>query len=351
MRCGPLRSPVRRSGFTLVELLVVVAIIGVLVALLLPAVQAGREAARRSACQNNLRQVGLAALHFHDLRWRLPPGQIGPLPYTNLTTYQQIVTQNQSLGPLAHLAPFLEQTAASSLIVTSMDLNEVKPWWGGDGSTVTAARTRTKSLVCPATNVAGPNSGFVAATIGLFLTGVDATGWDTTDSSFGSNPEAATILALGRTNYLGVAGYGGAATGWNLGASNAAKIGVPSGTPVANFEGVFTTRSKTRLAQISDGTSQTLMFGEATGGRTNGRTDVSFLWMGAGLLPAFPGLTDSSGAVNRSWGTFNSEHPNIVSFAAADGSVHGVNVRIDFKTYVALSGFREGMFPAPDSLQ
>src|SRR5262245_27476641 len=71
----PFPSPgqLRRRGFTLVELLVVIAIIGVLVALLLPAVLAAREAARRSACQNNLRQVGIAFQNFHDVNNAFPP--------------------------------------------------------------------------------------------------------------------------------------------------------------------------------------------------------------------------------------------------------------------------------------
>jgi prepilin-type N-terminal cleavage/methylation domain-containing protein len=120
--CGRLLGPraanaLRPGGFTLVELLVVIAIIGVLVALLLPAVQSARESARRSTCQNNLKQFALAALNYENTFQRLPPGSTGG-GYVNTNSFQAPWADPQrACCPWGHyswaaiLLPFLEQQA------------------------------------------------------------------------------------------------------------------------------------------------------------------------------------------------------------------------------------------------
>src|SRR6186997_681908 len=100
---GRSRQRLRRAGFTLVELLVVIAIIGVLVALLLPAVQAAREASRRTKCSNNMRQLGLATHGYHDTFNVLPLGVL-----------KNDLTKEFSYPRLTwaiHLYPFVEQKA------------------------------------------------------------------------------------------------------------------------------------------------------------------------------------------------------------------------------------------------
>src|SRR6188472_1406933 len=106
VRCFPLSKSAaqKRKAFTLVELLVVIAIIGILVALLLPAVQAAREAARRMSCSNNLKQLGLALHNYHDTYKRFPQ---------NYLDWEPTVKGGPQFGGshITRLFPFMEQQA------------------------------------------------------------------------------------------------------------------------------------------------------------------------------------------------------------------------------------------------
>lgn len=123
----------RRSGFTLVELLVVIAIIGVLVSLLLPAIQAAREAARRMSCQNNMKQHGLALHNFHDA--------FGKFPASGWTTTGPGNPAGKFVGWRALILPFIEQTNLQNGYDFTVN------WW--EGANLNAATVAVDVYQCP----------------------------------------------------------------------------------------------------------------------------------------------------------------------------------------------------------
>lgn len=124
-----------RRAFTLIELLVTIAIIGILIAILLPAVQAARESSRRTTCLNNLHQIGVGLHHYHDVHKKFPPGGIEPRPWNR---------NGRQIAWSAFLLPFLEQASVHEKIDFS------KPYDHPDNAE--AAAVVLSVYLCPSTN-------------------------------------------------------------------------------------------------------------------------------------------------------------------------------------------------------
>jgi len=336
----------RRQGFTLIELLVVIAIIAILIALLVPAVQKVREAAARTTCQNNMKQLGLAAHGYHDARKKLPPGMddqgVGCLVYM-LPYLEQGTVQNMWNGGVLRYADWSAGGKAYNYYYQNPNVRPpttstpVIPRPTPNGSAIYASEPTIPIFLCPA--APQPQNYVTALMLCDYGTaGVDFPPGLGNSHLFSSYPGA---LVLGRTNYLGCAGYY-----------------APSQYP--QYAGLFTYKSSNTLARVPDGTSNTFLFIEFVGGNIN--------WGGSGGIPSGvsgaawacgfnytgfggPSPTGSqepnpsaSPQTENVWFLFGSDHTSkIVNCGYADGSVRTISPSIDFNTWTFLAGYQDGV--------
>lgn len=202
------------KGFTLVELLVVIAIIGFLIALLLPAVQAAREASRRMSCTNKLKQIGLAMHNFHDSHRQFPAGD----PQKVCDTFPSVQAFLYRWSPLAMITPYMEQYN----VYKSLNLDV--PLYTYSGSNPGPGYDVHPDNVEPASGM-----------IPLFLCPSDS--------------ERKVEEIYGPTNYMSC--WGSGLPPWTVHSTS-------------QTDGVFYANSKTRFSDITDGTSNTAMTSEST---------------------------------------------------------------------------------------
>jgi prepilin-type N-terminal cleavage/methylation domain-containing protein len=343
----------RRSAFTLIELLVVIAIIAVLIGLLLPAVQKVREAAARSACANNLKQLGLAAHNYAGVYGFLPPGYFGQYPDLPMTGSTAILNNLTGVGTLAVLLPYMEQDAIFRQLNKQLfqDSN-ISPSgtalrWYNDDPSWQAAQLRIKSFMCPSDPGTRPTS-----TAAYYSEG------HIPDSTNPLDPNGTYLITmwywnnvdynLGMTNYAPVQGANG-----THGSTNTSVYG--PGANLRIYSGMYYNRSKTALAGIPDGSSNTLAFGEGLGADTNGSRDFGWHWINVFSMVTRRGITTG----NSSWGQFSSRHTGVVQFSVGDGSVRGVRpgatgttlpASPDWYTLQAMAGMADGVSFDPNAI-
>jgi prepilin-type N-terminal cleavage/methylation domain-containing protein len=280
----------RCQGFTLVELLVVIAIIGILVALLLPAIQAAREAARRTHCLNNFKEVSLAFQNFHDVNKEFPPAQevaYKPSPGTT-TALPQDALPNTNIGYPAFILPYLEEQA----IYDQIDFKA--PW----NSPAIAPSTKNNQklmrdpatmvdltmLLCPTSEHPGKGNCDIAA-----IVGPDAGTWNT-------YPEKGNKTLIQGCFCTG----GDYASGVLI--------------PVPGSDG-FKATTRVNAKKVTDGLHYTMLVGESAG-----RTDADRFWGNGDNSFTHHGVIN----VSRSNELF-SDHPGGIHIGLGDGSARFIS--------------------------
>lgn len=308
----------QKTGFTLVELLVVIAIIGILISLLLPAIQAAREAARRTQCFNSLKQMALAALTHEMTVKHFPSGGWG---YLWVGDPDRGFGRGQPGGFFYNILPFMELKSIHDMPKVRNDAEKKR---------LSAVMIATSlEFNCPSRRSVG-------------LTPVNST----YDILVNADSSAATGKVWYHGDYK--ANGGSAMHEWNEGPHSwedaLAGNGFREATVTLN-DGVCYQRSQIKIKEIVDGTSNTYLCGEKYLNPDAYRTGLEYSddqpFLGAddydliGWTSETP-MRDRSGYTN--WWAFGSNHPTVFNMAFCDGSVHGMSYTIEANTHLLLGG-------------
>src|SRR5262245_12556660 len=308
-----------RHAFTLVELLVVIAIIGILVSLLLPAVQAARESARRMSCQNNIHQFALALHSHHDAKQVFPVGGQGdvlpdPMPSPPTTT------KIGGCSWLVFVLPFIEQQT----LYTTYRFDKAYH----DAATNGVVGSQKISIMhCPS----GAQQRAGNSEVGS-IGGANVACYST--HYYGNMGPTGSIVYSGKTYTYAVSG---------------------SGNNRITTTGILGVNTTNRLADIIDGTSNTILIGERSNMEPSGTNSYRSWVRGNASTPAACKLvtnpinsTNYNGSDNFNDISFNSEHARGANFAMGDGSVKYITQMVDMSIYKACASknARE-VVPAP----
>ncbi len=291
-------------GFTLIELLVVIAIIAILIALLLPAVQQAREAARRTQCKNNLKQVGLAVHNYADVHRVFPPGWIAVDPATRMPSAHE---GTSGIGWAAMILPYMEQNNVWLQFNASLPLT--------DPANAAFMRNQMPAYKCPS----DPQQDYFA----IYEEG-----------------GGAMLAELPIANYIGCFGPEELD-----GCENAPGDAPVQSDGTCRGDGAFFHNSRVKIADITDGTSNTFLAGER---RTNKQDQWFTTWVGmiAEGEEAFQRVLGSADHVpndpHHHFDDFSSMHTGGAQFGLCDGSVRFVSENIDRTVYQSVSTISGG---------
>ncbi len=352
-----------RKAFTLIELLVVIAIIAILIALLLPAVQQAREAARRSQCKNNMKQIGLAMHNYLDVFGQLPPGVVNPGANANGVYNTPGADPGLNHTGWVYLLPYLDQAG----LYNQFDLN-----------CATGGVQRNRTPRCGWGGGVNPNEALISTKLTVLLCPSDP--GTATNSSHGS--AASTwwknhywTTNHGRTSYLFCAG--GHGVGWANGALWSAyassKSNLSNGMTGIRYRGAFGYNGAARMRDFTDGTSMTITATETVVNRASSAYDpvwAAYTWVAGPFAINHPNINPNhinnfryhingmncmdsatsgcpvTGAPNTvlpTTGVASSVHEGGAHFLFGDGSVKFLSENMDQSTYALLTRLADGV--------